>query len=86
MVSRGFAITHYETDRITVMGQASTRVPEAINDSLQEAADELGVFRSDVIRAALVHYIRVNPANLDAFSDGIPTRRKRPAFDPERDL
>lgn len=68
------------------MGQASTRVPDSIDEVLQEAADEIRVFRSDVIRAALVHYIRTNPPDLEAFSSGVPSRRSRPAFDPQRDL
>lgn len=87
VVSRGSVNLHHETARPLGMGQASTRVPDAINDALQDAADELGVFRSDVIRAALVHYIRANPADLDAFSGGIPTRRTTGSdvYDPTRD-
>lgn len=50
------------------MGQASCRIPDRLDTALQNAADEVGLFRSDVIRRALIYYIRTNPHDLEAFS------------------
>lgn len=50
------------------MAQISCRVPEALDDAIEEAADEISLFRSDVIRRAVLYYIKMNPDNLDALA------------------
>lgn len=85
-VSPVFTNLLYETRRKTIMGQASCRVPDALDSTLQAAADEMGVFRSDVIQRALIYYIQVNPHELDAFSRGVTGRRSSQVYDPTSDV
>lgn len=49
------------------MAQATCRVPPALDGALDEAADEIGLFRSDVMRRALLWYIKTNPDGLEVF-------------------
>jgi phosphoenolpyruvate-protein kinase (PTS system EI component) len=39
------------------MGQASCRILDRLDQALQNAADKVGLFRSEVIRRALIYYI-----------------------------
>lgn len=43
----------------------SSRIPESLNASLEEAAESKGAFRSEIVRRALRYYVQENP-------DGIP--------------
>jgi len=43
----------------------SSRIPEPLNASLEEAAQARGAFRSEIVRRALRYYVEENP-------DGIP--------------
>jgi len=43
----------------------SSRIPEPLNASLEEAAKSKGAFQSEVVRRALRYYVEENP-------DGIP--------------
>ena len=51
------------------MGEARTqcRLPGRLNELLEEAAEERGVFRSEVTRRALRYYVGVNPDGIEAF-------------------
>jgi len=76
------------------MAQASCRVTPALDDALDAAADETGLFRSDLMRRAVIHYIHTNPDGLQAFSgedvpQGVrPPRKssKGQTYDPTTDL
>jgi hypothetical protein len=51
------------------MGEERTqcRLPGRLNELLEEAAEERGVFRSEVTRRALRYYVGVNPDGIEAF-------------------
>ena len=48
--------------------RAQCRLPSRLNGLLEEAAEERGVFRSEVTRRALRYYVGVNPDEIEAFS------------------
>jgi len=48
--------------------RAQCRLPNRLNGLLEEAADERGVFRSEVTRRALRYYVGVNPDEIEAFN------------------
>lgn len=50
------------------MAQATCRVTPALQDAIEGAAEEAGLFRSDVIRRALVYYVNRNPDELEALA------------------
>jgi len=52
------------------MGDERTqcRLPGRLSELLDEAAEERGVFRSEVTRRALRYYVGVNPDGLEAFA------------------
>lgn len=50
------------------MSQVTCRVPPVVDDSIESAADEVGLFQSDLLKRALLHYIAENPDELGAFS------------------
>lgn len=52
------------------MGDERTqcRLPGRLSELLDEAAEERGLFRSEVTRRALRYYVGVNPDGLDAFA------------------
>lgn len=57
------------------MAQATCRLPPSLENPLSEAVDEAGVFRSDLVRRALVLYMAVNPDELEAFAkNDVPGR------------
>lgn len=47
----------------------SSRIPEPLNASLEEAANARGAFRSEIIRRALRYYIEQNPDAIQSFDD-----------------
>jgi len=47
----------------------SSRIPESLSASLEEAANARGAFRSEIVRRALRYYVQENP-------DGIPVLDK----------
>lgn len=56
------------------MTQATCRLPPVLDEVLDEAVEEAGVFRSDLVRRALVLYMRANPDEIGVFA-----RRELPA-------
>lgn len=48
----------------------SCRIPERLNIALEKAVDSEGVFRSELIRQALRHYIHENPDDLEGLNGG----------------
>ena len=51
------------------MGQASCRIPPALDGVLDAAADETGLFRSDMMRRAVAFYAVANPDELEALGE-----------------
>lgn len=49
------------------MPQATCRITTDLNELLDEGATEAGLFRSDIFRRALVHYLDTNPDHLETF-------------------
>lgn len=45
--------------------RAQCRLPDRLNELLEEAAEERGVFRSEVTRRALRYYVGVNPDGIE---------------------
>jgi len=45
----------------------SSRIPETLNASLERASESRGVFRSELIRWAIRHYVEQNPDNIEEF-------------------
>ena len=41
-----------------------------MDDALDAAANEVGLYRSDLLKRALLHYIEQNPDKLRAFAGG----------------
>lgn len=57
------------------MGQATCRLPVALDEVLDDAVEEVGVFRSDLVRRALVLYMTANPDEIAAFEQqDLPAR------------
>jgi len=58
------------SDVTNTMGDERTqcRLPGRLSELLDEAAEERGVFRSEVTRRALRYYVGVNPDGLEAFA------------------
>lgn len=50
------------------MAQATCRLPPVLDEVLDEAVEEAGVFRSDLVRRALLHYVMANPDGIEAFA------------------
>jgi predicted DNA-binding protein len=50
-----------------VMAQTNCRIPDELNAAFENAADERGLFRSEVHRRALRHYASANPDEFAAF-------------------
>ncbi len=47
----------------------SSRIPEHLKASLEEAANTQGVFQSEIIRRALRYYVQENPDGLQALDE-----------------
>jgi hypothetical protein len=60
------------------MAQATCRIRANLDEILDDAAEEAGAFRSDIIRRALNHYAATNPDGLRAF-DGWTPNAGRPS-------
>lgn len=76
------------------MAQATCRVPDRLNDAIDRAAEESGLFRSEIIRRALIWYLKENPDNLGVLEAAPQAGRSeagenepssRP-YDPTRDV
>ena len=50
------------------MSQVTCRVPPVVDDAIESGANEVGLFQSDLLKRALLHYIAQNPDGLTAFS------------------
>lgn len=50
------------------MAQATCRIPPVLDDALDSAANEVGLYRSDLLKRALLHYITQNPDGLEVFA------------------
>lgn len=49
------------------MPNVSCRLPPKMGEKIEEAVAERGLYRSELIRAALRHYIETNPDGYSAF-------------------
>jgi metal-responsive CopG/Arc/MetJ family transcriptional regulator len=47
----------------------SSRIPEPLNASLEEAANARGAFRSEIVRRALRYYVEQNPDNIQSLDN-----------------
>lgn len=57
------------------MAQATCRLPPVLDEVLNEGVEETGVFRSDLVRRAVVLYMTANPGELEAFAGAdVPAR------------
>ena len=56
---------------------AACRLPAELGEKLDEAEAERGNFRSEILRAALRHYIRTNPDGYVAFRETSENRPRR---------
>jgi hypothetical protein len=91
MPSGGFAILAmllYRLLPFTCMAQATCRVTDELDTAIDEAAAEAGLFRSEVMRRALLHYVETNPDGLEAFAADptTPDRATRRTYDPTDEL
>lgn len=71
------------------MTQVSCRVPAEVDDALQAAANEQGVFKADIVRRAIVHYIKENPDGFEVYSEGrsqSPSKEDGRIYDPMSDI
>jgi hypothetical protein len=67
------------------MAQTSCRTPEQLNDWYERAAEERGVFKSEVVREALWFYARENPDEIAVSGVGTTENREEErAGDPDR--
>jgi metal-responsive CopG/Arc/MetJ family transcriptional regulator len=47
----------------------SSRIPEPLNASLEEAANSRGAFRSEIVRRALRYYVEQNPDDIPSLDE-----------------
>lgn len=71
------------------MAQVSCRVPSEVDDALQAAANEQGVFKADIVRRAIVYYVKQNPHGFEVYSEGRSQSQSEDGgriYDPMRDI
>lgn len=64
------------------MAQLSCRVPARLDDKLEAVAADRDVFKSEIVRQAIRHYVRENPDGFAAFSHG--SRRNQDVVEGDR--
>lgn len=71
------------------MTQVSCRVPAEVDEALQTAANQQGVFKADIVRRAIVHYIKQNPDGFEVYSENTSQSQsveEGPIYDPSQDI
>lgn len=59
------------------MNTATCRLPDRESDVVEQAAEERGAFKSEIVRRAIRYYINQNPDGIRAFSAGSGGRRSK---------
>jgi hypothetical protein len=85
----GFANPQLLTHPFAFMAQVSCRVPSEVDKALEAAANEQGVFKADIVRRAIVHYIKQNPDDFEVYSKDrsqSPSNEDGRIYDPMHDI